>query len=146
MKLTFQTMLVKEAMRDIERYAEAKVQGVKKVIVETGADIQSEAISRAPEDEGNLKNSIELDITNNGFAAEVNATAEYAADVEFGTKPHKITAKDGGVLAFQKDGKTVFAKSVNHPGTKAQPFLFPAWKAKRPQYLKDMIAELRKVK
>ena len=146
MKLTFQAMLVKDALRDIEKYADAKLKGVKRVIVESGAAIQGEAILRAPEDEGNLKNSINLDIKNNGLSAEVAATAEYAADVEFGTKPHKITAKNGKALAFKKDGKTVFAKSVNHPGTKAQPFLFPAFKAQRPKYLKDMIEELRNVR
>jgi hypothetical protein len=42
-----------------------------------------------------------------------------------GTKPHPIIAK-GGALKFKWKGKTVFFKSVNHPGTDANPFL---WKA-----------------
>lgn len=45
--------------------------------------------------------------------------------VEFGTAPHKITPKTKKVLRWvDKDtGRTVFAKEVNHPGTKPQPYM-----------------------
>jgi hypothetical protein len=82
----------------------------------------------------------------------LSANKVYAGDVEFGTLPHVIKAKPGGVLVFQaqagsdiksrralfrnkKTGKLqkskskntlIFTKSVNHPGTKAQPYLRPA--------------------
>lgn len=39
---------------------------------------------------------------------------------EFGSEPHTIEPDDpDGVLAFEADGETVFAKSVDHPGTDA---------------------------
>lgn len=40
--------------------------------------------------------------------------------LEYGTRPHRITAKAGGVLAFfwPAVGRMVFVKSVEHPGTK----------------------------
>lgn len=41
--------------------------------------------------------------------------------VEYGTKPHEITAGDGA-LSFGGG----FAKSVQHPGAKRRPFLRPA--------------------
>ena len=41
--------------------------------------------------------------------------------IEYGVKPHTITAK-GGLLSFGG----VFAKSVQHPGFAARPFLRPA--------------------
>lgn len=47
----------------------------------------------------------------------------YSLFVHEGTEPHLISAKPGGVLAFSMHGETVFATSVNHPGTKARPFL-----------------------
>jgi hypothetical protein len=37
----------------------------------------------------------------------------------FGTKPHMIFARPGGVLAFQVDGVDVFTRFSRHPGTKA---------------------------
>lgn len=44
--------------------------------------------------------------------------------LEFGTRPHIIVPKDpGGVLAFEVDGKMVFAKNVFHPGTKPLGFV-----------------------
>lgn len=60
----------------------------------------------------------------------------YAAMVEYGTKPHKIVATRARALAWggprtlggrlRKGGKAgFFAKSVNHPGTKAHPYLRP---------------------
>jgi len=42
----------------------------------------------------------------------------YGVHLEYGTRPHKIRAKNKKVLHWKKDGKDVFAYSVNHPGTK----------------------------
>jgi hypothetical protein len=55
---------------------------------------------------------------------ELKTTAPYAAYVDSGTKPHKITAKGGGLLRFfwPKVGAWVAFKSVNHPGFKGAGF------------------------
>lgn len=45
-----------------------------------------------------------------------DATAFYAAFVEFGTAPHRL----GGLF-----------KGAHHPGSVAQPFFFPAWRINR---------------
>jgi bacteriophage HK97-gp10 putative tail-component len=70
-------------------------------------------------------------------SAETVATAAYAAAVEFGTRPHTIVPRRKKALRFapggsgrlsgspRKGGAVVFAKRVNHPGTKAQPFMRP---------------------
>lgn len=70
--------------------------------------------------------------------ATIEATAAYAAYVEFGTRPHVIRPKRAKALRFAPKGQTrlsgapkagaqvIFAKKVDHPGTKAQPFLLPA--------------------
>lgn len=47
----------------------------------------------------------------------------YAPFVNDGTKPHKIRPKTKQALKFNVGGRTVFAAVVNHPGTKANPFL-----------------------
>lgn len=44
--------------------------------------------------------------------------------LEFGTKPHVIEPKDeDGVLVFEIEGETIFAKKVFHPGTKPLGFV-----------------------
>jgi len=47
----------------------------------------------------------------------------YWQDVQYGTAPHTITPKNGKFLVFEKDGKTIYARKVNHPGTAANPFV-----------------------
>lgn len=39
--------------------------------------------------------------------------------VEYGSRAHRIEAKPGGVLVFNIGGRTIYTKSVNHPGTPA---------------------------
>ena len=54
----------------------------------------------------------------------VTAWAHYAVYVHEGTRPHVIRPRNpGGVLHFTMNGRSVFARSVNHPGTAARPFL-----------------------
>lgn len=44
-----------------------------------------------------------------------------------GTRPHPIRPRQpGGVLVFTSHGRTVFARGVQHPGTKATKFLLRA--------------------
>lgn len=52
----------------------------------------------------------------------VNAT-DYALDVHQGTPPHRIEPVRAQALRFEVDGEVVFAAYVNHPGTRARPFL-----------------------
>ena len=46
----------------------------------------------------------------------------YGEFVREGTKPHEIRPKNKSVLKFQIGGTTVFAKVVNHPGNKPNPY------------------------
>jgi HK97 gp10 family phage protein len=63
---------------------------------------------------------------------EMTAKAPYASYVEGGTEPHVILPKNGQFLKFTIGGRTVFARKVNHPGTKPHPFMGPAFlKAER---------------
>jgi hypothetical protein len=81
--------------------------------------------------------------------------------VTYGTKPHIITAKrPGGVLAFQSGykakttprvigsgpggpfGETVFARSVQHPGTEAREFhetILEKWEPLFSDHMKDAL-------
>ncbi|OMB79285.1 hypothetical protein A5743_14390 [Mycolicibacterium conceptionense] len=56
-------------------------------------------------------------------AGSVHAKADYALYVHEGTRPHVIRPKRAQALRFQIGGRTVFARLVRHPGTRARPFL-----------------------
>lgn len=56
--------------------------------------------------------------------------AFYARFVEFGTQPHSL-ARNASVERGKRQ-----STGAGHPGTAAQPFFFPAWKAKRAEYRK----------
>lgn len=43
-----------------------------------------------------------------------------AVFMDRGTKPHPIVARRARALRFVIDGRTIFARSVRHPGTKAR--------------------------
>ena len=56
----------------------------------------------------------------NGARIVAKVDTKYARIVASGQRPHVIRPRNpGGVLAFQSRGRSVFARSVNHPG--AQP-------------------------
>lgn len=56
----------------------------------------------------------------------VGTNEKHGPYIEFGTDPHPI---EGDPLVFTVDGETVFAQSVDHPGTDPQPFMRPAAEA-----------------
>jgi HK97 gp10 family phage protein len=93
--------------------------------------LQGAARRNAPIDNGRLKGSISREVKRD--VAIVGTNVEYAPHVEYGTRPHVITVKNARVLS---DGKQIFGRSVNHPGTKAQPFMRPAVDKNRKNLIK----------
>jgi hypothetical protein len=84
---------------------------------------------------GLLTNSIARDQVQGSFDGQnlsvtVSAGAPYAAYVELGTRPHKIRPRYRKALRWPVEGGFAFARSVNHPGTDPQLFLFRATEVK----------------
>ena len=71
-----------------------------------------------------LKSSMKHRITRPGGASKLTLSwpNPYAKFVEFGTRPHIISARPGRMLRFTVGGRVLFRKRVMHPGTK--PYLF----------------------
>ena len=90
----------------------------------TAATVVNYAQHNAPSKNGDLRRSISYRRTATGFLVGVGA--KYGIYVDQGTKAHTIYPRKAKVLAFQKDGKWVFAKKINHPGTKATHFFTDA--------------------
>ena len=99
----------------------ADLNDVEKVVRKNGEQLQKKAQRNAQfkghyegkefvKPIGNLKKSIGLEITNGGFNAEVEPTAEYAAYVELGTRfmdaqPYLKPAFDEQSIKFESDMK-----------------------------------------
>lgn len=78
---------------------------------------------------GNLKSTIVKRVTpgHGGLVVLVGSSLPYARFHHDGTKPHVIRPRNpDGVLAFEVGGETRFARFVNHPGTRPNPFLTKA--------------------
>ena len=112
-----------------------------KVLTRLGLSTVREAKLLVRRRTGNLGRSIHI-ASKSATSVVVVASASYAADVEFGTRPHTITPKAKKALRFaaspggarlsgtpRKGAAVVFAKVVHHPGTRPYPFLLPGAKA-----------------
>ncbi len=78
---------------------------------------------------GNLRQSIRSRMT--GLARGIiEVGADYGVFVHEGTRPHTIRVINKKVLANRREGQ-IFGKIVNHPGTRAQPFLKDALEAEQ---------------
>lgn len=87
--------------------------------------IKCEEIVRreAPVDTGKLRQEIHH-FTKGNFQSGVQTKNQYWVHVEYGTAPHTIKPANGKLLKFKgKNGEYVYAKKVNHPGTRANPFV-----------------------
>jgi hypothetical protein len=69
-----------------------------------------------------LINTIYFEVRNDGTII-LGASAPYALYVECGTAPHPIDSH--GPWPLRSRSGQVFGQHVNHPGTRAQPFLRP---------------------
>ncbi|MEU9805427.1 HK97 gp10 family phage protein [Mycobacterium sp. NPDC050853] len=89
--------------------------------------IANQARADAPVRTGNLGRQVtEGQIGFTGprtISGNVRDDADYALYVHEGTRPHLIRPRNAKALRFQIGGRTVYAKLVRHPGTKARPFL-----------------------
>lgn len=80
----------------------------------------------APVDTGRLRASIRIESRRNlalRTVYTVGSDVEYAAAVHDGTAPHVIRPRRAQALRFRVGGRIVYARVVNHPGTRGRPFL-----------------------
>lgn len=99
------------------------------LVIKTTVKILNRAKILCPVDTGNLRASLQMRITKQGdiFSGTVYTAVNYAQYVHEGTRPHVIRPRTaGGVLRFPvppRSSNIVFTRHVNHPGTRARPFL-----------------------
>jgi HK97 gp10 family phage protein len=114
----------RELSRAIQRFGDHVEAEIKRIIVETAQVILSNAEMLAPVDDGNLRDSIEMEVLNGGLTAVVRVTAHYAVYVEYGT----------GIYAVEGNGRRTpwtyysdkLGRFVTTSGQRPQEFWGPA--------------------
>jgi hypothetical protein len=92
----------------------------------TANDMVGMAKQLCPVDTGRLRSSIQA-VPSGGrlnYTVTIGTNVSYAADVEFGTAPHVIVPNTKQALYWPGAAHPV--ARVNHPGTRAQPYMRPA--------------------
>jgi len=106
---------------------------VKKFKIGVAMDLVQALQKRCPVDTGNLKNRTKYRIK--GKVIEIYMPM-YGYFVDVGTLPHIIEPKNAKALKFKSGGKTVFAKSVRHPGTAPNPWIRETLRFELPKIIK----------
>ena len=113
---------------------------VRKVVKNSAFNIERNAKSSASVKTGHLKRSISTKMGD--MEATIHTSnLKYAPMVEFGTRPHIIRAKNKKALYWK--GATHPVKQVRHPGSKAKPYLIPAFEKEKDQFLEKLKEVIR---
>ena len=108
---------------------------VRKVVKNSAFNIERNAKSSASVKTGHLKRSISTKMGD--MEATIHTSnLKYAPMVEFGTRPHIIRAKNKKALYWK--GASHPVKQVSHPGSKAKPYLIPAFEKEKDQFLEKL--------
>lgn len=107
-------------IRAFERAPSLVQSEIRHAMEDTVLVAEGEVLKLTPVRTGRLRRSLESSVEGNGPNIRARIAFEgvdYAAAVEFGTRPHTIVPKSGKALRFNIAGRVVFARSVRHPGT-----------------------------
>lgn len=125
---------LKELTVALKKSPELTVTELNKSIARSIGILQNQTIKEAPVNKvamgGNLRQSIKSAMLSK-LSGEVSVEAKYGIYVHEGTAPHTIVAR--GKTLYNKRSGQFFGKKVNHPGTRANPFLQRAIKVVTPR-------------
>lgn len=115
-------------------------------------EMAEEVKRRTPYDYGELRKTIRVSTSSRRgrVSARIRAGGTkkvfYGHMVEFGTAAHLIKPKkEGGAMVFRVGGRTIATrKPIQHPGTKAQPFMRPAFDSTVQESLAAFRARVRR--
>ena len=112
---------------------------IKKILKNSAMTIQKDAISNLTKNGSVKTGHLRRGVANfrRGMTATVHASnVKYAVMVEKGTKAHIIKPKDKKALYWK--GASHPVKQVNHPGSKAKPYLIPAFDKEVPYFVEKL--------
>ena len=124
---------------EITKLDDKTKENVQKVLNNTGFKIEAQAKTNLNRNKsvvtGHLMRGITTKIGNMEVTVHTS-NIKYARGVEFGTRPHIIKAKNKKALYWK--GAKHPVKSVRHPGSKAKPYLIPAFEKEKDAFINDL--------
>ena len=117
-------MAANNLVRALQVFSDKTIDDAERGISETAMLLNTEASSRAPVDEGNLKNSIQSEI--GGLEATVMVGAFYGVYVEYGTGVYSKGPGGSRAKKIPWTYKGSDGKWYTTYGMRAQPFWFPS--------------------
>jgi HK97 gp10 family phage protein len=125
---------------DLKEVSEEIRSDVQKVLVNSGFNIERNAKQNVKNNRsvktGHLWKHISTEVGNMEVTVHTS-NVKYARLVEEGTRPHIIRPKKGK-KALYWEGARHPVKSVKHPGSKAKPYLIPAFEKEKEVLIKDL--------
>ncbi len=102
----------------------ARLKAIKQTFKPAGREWAEEAVqlmrSDVPQKTGRLRRSFRV---RSATQRRAQVGGHYSAFfIDRGTKAHVIRPRKAPRLIFRDEGRTIFARKVNHPATRAQPF------------------------
>lgn len=139
-----------EVEQHLKRLDQELVRGVQQAVgeaVDAGA-----AEARQTHDFRNRTGGVErgirgrvVSLTARGAEGVIEATDEASSHLAYGTRAHEIRPKNAAALNFSIAGRTVFAARVQHPGTKADPFMANAARRAERVLRQSILATLERI-
>ena len=138
--------MIKINTNEIDKFAvelielsEKSKDNVQKAVKKSAFNIESQAKKNLASNKsvvtGHLRRSI---ATKMGDLEAIIHTSnvKYAVIVEKGSKPHIIRPKNKKALYWEGAKRPV--KLVNHPGSKAKPYLIPAFESEKDKFIENL--------
>ena len=137
--IKFDTSEVDKFVIDLKGTSEDIRSDVQKVIKKAGFNIERNAKQNIANNgsvkTGHLRRGITTDVGNMEVTVHTS-NIKYARGVEEGTRSHIIRPKNKKALYWK--GAKHPVKKVNHPGSKAKPYLIPAFEKEKDQFLEKL--------
>lgn len=132
--LEFEVKGLKELMDSMRRLPQSlQDKALPRAVLAGAGVIRDEARRLCPKKSGRLARSIvakKVRKATGGVIYQVGPKLFYGQMVEFGTGPHTIKAKKLGKVLKLGRWRNIYARSIEHPGASAKPFLRPAFDSK----------------
>ena len=137
--IKFDTSEIDKFVIDLKGTSEDIRSDIQKVLKKSGFNVEARAkrniTNNGSVKTGHLRRGITTDVGNMEVTVHTS-NIKYARGVEEGTRAHIIRAKNKKALYWK--GAKHPVKSVRHPGSKAKPFLIPAFEKEKEVIIKDL--------